>query len=475
MRWHRELAKLAALFRRSKPVDDIDAEIRSHLAMEERENRESGMAPDEARYAALRRFGNVTLLQERSREMWGWNSVETLCQDLRFALRMLARKPAFTALVVLTLGLGIGANTAIFSIVDAVLLRPLPYRDPNRLAVVWQAKPGRFGQSESFDSFREFQNWQKSSRSFEQLEALTWARAGQTLAWHGKPLRALTIPATEGIFSLLGVSAAEGRTFQHEDLKNGCTVVLAHSFWQSQLGADHDVVGGTLSLDGKTCTVAGVMPKGFDFYPRQTSLWTLITPDSDYVLHPLDSVVGVFGRLTPGLTRATAQAELTVLHRQFVREVPASSWVTNFVPVVYDLQSEFTWLAGRNLRTGLLALLAAVTLVLLIACLNVANLMLGRAADRARELAVRAALGSGRARLVRQLLTESLLLSVLGAVFGAGLAAASVAYFRSVNPVELPPGNAVTLNIQVLAFTVLLATGVHHGVGVTFYVQVAAC
>ena len=273
MSWRREVAKFGALFRRVNPEDDLEEEIRAHLEMEEQENLESGMAPDEAHYAALRKFGNVVRVKEETWEVWSFVWLEQLWQDVRFGARMLTRKPAFTALVILTLGLGIGAITATFSIVDAVLLRPLPYRDPDRLVVIWQAQPGRFGQSESFDSYREFENWQKPSHSFEQIEALTWARAGQTLTWHGKPVRALTIPATEGIFSLLGVPAAEGRTFRHEDLKNGCTVVFAHSFWQNQLGAARDVVGGAISLDGKACTVAGVMPTGFDFYPRQPSLW----------------------------------------------------------------------------------------------------------------------------------------------------------------------------------------------------------
>jgi putative ABC transport system permease protein len=457
---------LKRLFSRQRLYGHLSAEIQAHIAEKVEELMAGGMSREEANFAARREFGNLLQIEERSREVWQWLSLENLFRDVRYGMRMLARKPAFAVLVIATLGLGIGANTATFSIVDAVLLRPLPYRDPERLVVIWQAQPGRFGQSESFNSYGDFENWRKSSRSFEQLEALTWATAGQTLTWRGKPQRTLAIPATAGIFSLLGVPAAMGRTFQDDDLKRGCTVVLAHSFWQNQLGAAPDIVGGALNLDGKPCTVAGVMPEGFDFYPRQTNLWTLITPNSEYVLHPLDSVVGVFGRLKPGLTPAAAQAELAVLHQQLMRDVPASSWVTNFVPVVYDLQSEFTWLAGRNLRTGLLALFVAVTLVLLIACLNVVNLMLGRAADRTREFAVRAALGSGRVRLVRQLLTECLLLSILGASLGVALAVGGVAYFRAVNPVELPPGNTVTVNFQVLAFTAVLAilTGLLFGI-----------
>jgi len=242
-------------------------------------------------------------------------------------------------------------------------------------------------------------------------------------------------------------------------------VVLSHHFWQDRLGSPTDAVGGSLALDGRNCTVIGIMPSRFEFYPRDSDLRTLITPSSDFTLHPRNSLVGVFGRLRPRVSRATAQAELTVIHQRTVEELPAESWISQVVPVVYDLQSEFTWLAGRNLRNGLLLLLAAVGLVLLIACVNAANLALGRAWEREKELAIRSALDSGRGALVRQLLTESFLLSGLGAGLGVFLAAASVRYFRVTKPVELPPGSAVTVNLQVLVFTAFLAvlTGVVFG------------
>jgi putative ABC transport system permease protein len=381
----------------------------------------------------------------------------TLFEDVRYGLRLLAKKPSFTAVAMLTLALGIGANTAVFSIVDAVLLRPLPYKDSDRLVAVWESEIRQLGSSRIFDSFRDFEEWKRDSQSFEELEACTWALAGQTLTWHGAAQRVLAIPVTEGFFSLLGARVAQGRTFEAPDLKNGCTIVLGHRFWQSRLGSASDIVGGSLMLDDKVCTVVGIAPKGFEFYPMQTDLWTLITSESEYAKHPLDSAVGVFGRLKPGVSRASALAELSVLHRRVVNEAPAGSWVREIVPVVYDLQEAFTWMAGRNLRTALLVLLATVALVLLIACVNVANLLLGRASERQKELAIRAALGSGRSRLIRQLLTESILLAILGAVFGICLAIGGVRYFRAVNPVELPPGNPVTVNVQVLAFTVFLA------------------
>ena len=230
-------------------------------------------------------------------------------------------------------------------------------------------------------------------------------------------------------------------------------MVLSHGFWQSRLGGMPGLVGSSLTLDDQACSVVGIMPKGFDFYPKQTDLWTLITPQSEFERQPLDSAVAVFGRLKPDVSQANAQAELAVLHQQVVREAPPGNWVSQFVPVVYKLQEEFTWLAGRNLRTGLLVLFGAVVCVLLIACVNVANLQVARSSERQKELAVRVALGSGRGRLVRQLLTESLVLTLLGAVLGLILAVASVGWFRSTNVVELPPGNPVTVNLQVLVFT----------------------
>jgi predicted permease len=411
--------------------------------------------------------GGVCLVchKEEYREK-GLPVLETPIQDVRYGSRMLARRPAFAGLAILTLALGVAATTATFSIVDAVLLRPLPYSKPDRLAVVWSAQKGNTGPSKLFDSYRDFEGWQRSSQSFEQLEALTWAFTRQTLSWRGIPQRVVSIPATQGIFTLLGVHAREGRTFEPDDLKAECTVVLSHHFWRDRLGASVDVIGARLTLDAKPCTVIGVMPKDFNFYPKDSDLWTLITPHSDYAQKPLHSIVGVFGRLKPGVTLQGAQAELTLIHQGLVSQLPPETWIAQIVPVVYDLRSEFTWLAGRNLRMALVVLFASVILVLLIACLNVANLMLGRAGERQKELAIRAALGSGRGRLVRQLLTESLLLALMGGALGVCLATAGVAWFRSANSLELPPGNAVTVNAHVLAFTALLAvlTGLLFGV-----------
>jgi len=324
------------------------------------------------------------------------------------------------------------------------------------MVAIWSSEARQPG-SKLFSPFRDFQEFKSRSQSFEELAALSWAHAGEILTWHGSGHQVLAIPTSDNFFSLLGIPADIGRTFGPADLQHGCTVVLAHSFWQTELGAPKGIIGNSLVLSDKPCTVVGVMPAGFEFYPKQTSLWTLITPDTKYAKEPFDSVVGIFARLRPGVDMASAQQELIGLHQHVLQESPAGSWVTQITPIVRDLREEFTWMAGRNLRISVLTLCGAVALLVLIACLNVANLLLVRCDHRQRELAVRSALGSGRSRLVRYLLIETLLISSAGALVGLLLASAAVRFFNVTNPVELPPGNPVQVNLSVFVFSVGLA------------------
>jgi len=445
--------RVRSLFRRERLERELRDELASHLEMPMADNLRAGLSPEEARRVALLKLGGM----EQAKESYRERRLESLLQDLRFGLRMLAKNPGFTAVAVLTLALGIGANTAVFSIVDAVLLKPLPYQGADRLVAVWSTEIGQ-PDTKIFAPYRDFEEFKAHNHSFEQLAALTWARAGEILTWRGAPHEVLAIPASANFFSLLGIPAAKGRAFAPEDLQNGCTAVLAYAFWQNQLSSAPDIVGSTLALNGKPCAVVAVMPKEFEFYPKQTELWTPIAPESEFAKNPLDSVVGIFGRLKPGVSMSSAERELRALHERVVQQSPAGSWVAQTAPIVRDLREQFTWMAGRNLRTALLVLSAAVGLVLLIACLNVASLLIGRCVERQRELAVRAALGSGRSRLMRQLLIESLLLASLGALAGVLFAAAGVRYFNAANLIELPPGNAVAVNFRVLGFTTLLTT-----------------
>jgi len=394
------------------------------------------------------------LIGEIVSELTGPGSVRRFVEDVRFGLRVCARAPVLTATVVLTLALGIGATTAVFSIVQAVLLRPLPFQDPERLVAIWDRHVREPGMAKVFASFQDFETWSRQSGSFEQMAALTWATGEQILTGEGAAKVVLAIPTTEGLFPLLGAHAALGRTFQPDDRRHGCAVVVAHHFWRDTLGGRPDAVGDSLTLDERACTIVGVMPPDFRFLPAATDMWRLIPEQPDPFRDGLANGVGVFGRLRPGINREAAQAELMALHARAGND---EMHQRSFGPSVNELQQELTWLAGRNLRFTLIVLFLAVSVVLLIACMNVANLLLSRSSARQREFAVRAALGSARVRLLRQLLTEGLLLAVAGTVLGTFVATGGVHAFRATNPVELPVGTQVNLDLPVFAFAASLA------------------
>jgi putative ABC transport system permease protein len=455
---------LKQLFSRHLRYDELSQSIKEHLDEKIAELMDRGMTRDEAEVAAYREFGNVTLIEERSREIWQWPTLESAIADIHFALRQLVKSPGFAVTAILTLGLGIGVNVAVFSVVDAVLLKPLPYKNADRLVMIAEQAPKE--RIPAFDTYREYKEWSRYSESFEKLAGATWARnAGAILLWHGEKREIMAVPATVDFFSMLGATAAQGRTFETQDLNNLCTVVLSNHFLEERLGSGPTWIGKTLTLDDRACTIVGVMPKDFTFYPKQTELWTLITPNSQFSQKPWDMPILAFGLLKSGTSRAAAQAELASIQSRIVAENPG--WAAmKLEPVIEDLKSEFTWLTGRNLHRGLLILSAVVCLVLLIACVNVANLLLGRSTLRQKELGVRAALGAGRRRLIRQLLTESIVLSLFGACIGILFAILSVHYLTTKEVMDLPPGNLIAVNWEVLAFAFLLAlmTGALFGV-----------
>jgi predicted permease len=438
---------------------DLAEEIQSHLRLAAEDRIRNGESPDHASISARREFGNTTQIKEIARDIWGWTWLDRTVHDLRYGFRSFSRTPGATAVIILTLALGIGASTAIFSIIDAVLFKPLPYKDPARLVVVWDQEIHARGTSKLFTPYQDFKQFQQAATSLDQIGGATWATGpmiltGQGPAGKSPAKNVLAIPSTLGVFSLLGVSPALGRTFQQSDLDRACTVILAHKFWQSALGGQANIVGQSLALDNQPCVVIGVMPPGFSFYPDASSMWRLETLNGEIARNPERRGIGVFARLKPGITISAAQEELRRLHHQFNEH---NRHGAETEPAVYPLQDEFTWLTGRNLRLTLLVLCGAVNFVLLIACVNVANLLLGRFVVRQREFAIRTALGSGRRRLLRQLLTESLLLSTFAAILGTALAAVAIHYFRALNPIDMPPGTVVEVNFRVLLFTVTLA------------------
>lgn len=444
--------KLRYQFRGKEFDQELAEEIRLHKELREQRLGESGLNTKSASEAATRQFGNALLIRETSRDAWSWRWIDDLAQDLRYAFRILTKSRGLTFIASLMIALGIGTSTAVFTVLDGTLLRPLPYRNPQQLVVIWDRMTRGNIKDLFFESYADFDEFKRHAKSFSNVSAATWAWGGGRVWFDGKRARTiLAVAATDTFFQTLGVNAALGRTFNASDEQLPCAVVLSHIFWREKLAARRDVVGTTLSIDDQPCTVVGVTPPTFNFYPRQTQLWVLAGPNSKPPREKL--IVGTFARLRPGVILAQARNEVEAIHRAAQQHNPEERYRT---AAVFYLQDQFTFLASRTLRTTIGLAAGAVLFLLLIACLNVGNLLLGRSLTRRNELAVRAALGSGKARLVRQLLTESLALGSLGAVGGVAIALGVISWFNRANPVELPVGSDVRVNLTVLAFSGLL-------------------
>jgi putative ABC transport system permease protein len=440
---------------RRKRDEELDEEIRSHLRMAARERVERGESPEQAEREARREFGNVALVKEVTRGMWGWSRLEEFARDVGYGLRMMRRAPAFSAVVVLTLALGIGANTAIFSVVNAVLLRPLPFKDPERVVMVWLKGAEAAGGDRVPMSTADFLDWRAQTHTFERVaffhsDNFNYAGGDTPEEVNG----ALT---SADFFNVFGARPEMGRTFLPEEEKPGAArvVVLSHGFWQRRLGADPHAVGREITLDSNPYTVVGVMPAGFDFPREDDEVWAAyqIEPPTKRGNNWLRGVA----RLGEGVTIQQARAELNALpDPERPNQPPQGERFT--VLAVND------YLVG-DVRAALLILLGAVALVLLVAAANVANLMLARSASREKEVAIRTALGASRARIVRQLLTESLLLALSGGAAGLLLAYWGVELLLALNPGQIHRLQQATLDARVLAWTaaVSLLTGLVFG------------
>jgi predicted permease len=437
------------------PDREFEYELETHLEMLTDDNVRRGMAPEEARRAARIRLGGLTQLKETHRELQRLPMIDTLVQDIRFAFRMLRKNPCFTVVAVLTLALGIGANTAIFSVVYAVLLKPLPYANSDQLFTVFQAKP-QDGITGTAWSFANFADLREQNRIFSELAGSQ--KHQLTLTGRGEPSVVNTSVVTPELFSLFGEQPLAGRLFRSDEGKRGAppVVILSEDLWRGRFGADPTIIGSSVSLDQRSFTVIGIMPAAFRF-PQLTQgeqLWIPLVQDplfGSWMSRRGGHWLLVTGRLKPGVSVAQAEAELNAINARFAKDFPAENggWTIRMVP----LQKMIVGSA----RSPLLVLLGAVGLVLLIACANIANLLLTRATARAREMAVRTTLGAGRSRIVRQLLSETAVLGLLGGVTGIALAYWGVQGLSSLLPPNVPRVNAIRVDHVVLGFALLLS------------------
>ncbi|HNC24303.1 MAG TPA: ABC transporter permease, partial [Opitutaceae bacterium] len=452
------LRRFRDLFRKGTLDREMAEEMRLHVELQAELNRKAGMDPDEARHLAERQFGHVEGIKETAREIRGLPWLEQLAADLRYGVRQLRKAPGFAIVAILTLAIGIGATTSIFSIVNSVVLRPLDFPDSGQLVLIQenQSSTGRI----AFASPAAMLEWRKQAASFAEIGG--WAAKNFNVTGHGDPWRMYTRAVTTNYFPLLGVQPALGRTFRPDEGAPGKTnvLILNHAFWQSRFAGREDILGLVVNLDDEPYTIIGVMPATFEVEPGNAAAYR---PFPDEFLAPgnfgsrfLQQVVG---RLRPGVTPERATAELKLISERLAQAHPDTNKDMG-VRVTPLLESRV-----GSLKPLLYVLLAAVGVLLLIACVNVANLLLARATSRQKEITLRVALGASRSRVIRQLIVESLLLALLGGLLGAALAMASMKVLMGFAPVDMPRLTEVRIDGVALAVSmvVTLLTGLGFG------------
>ncbi len=460
------LHRFRAFFHRSAVETEMDEELRYHLEREAEKYRQTGVSEAEANRLAKLALGGPEQVRQQCREARGTKFLEDLLQDVRYGARTLARNPGLTFVIVLSLAIGIGANTAVFSVTNTLLLKPLPYAHADRLATLWLRSPG-IGIPQDWPSPGQYHDIKTQNHVFDQ----TAIAIGYSLTLSGlsKAMKVDGIRASASLWPMLGAKPMLGRIFVPEEDKPGRpeTVVLSYGLWKQAFGGDPGLVGRPITLNGRPFLVVGVMPQSFTlthevmptvggidkadiFLPLPMSA----TEDTDYGSENYN----ILARLKPGVTMQQAQADISVIAARLREEKHRDSTFTiSVVPLIEQVVG--------NVRTALLVLLGAVAFVLLIACTNVANLLLSRASGRQKEIAVRSALGAGQARLVRQLLTESILLGVMGGIAGLLLSAVALEVIRKIHPGNIPRLDEIGMDFRVLAFTfgISILTGIVFG------------
>lgn len=465
--------RFRSLFRRGTVESSLNDELRFHFDHQVQRLIAAGVPLAEARRRARLALGTADHIQEEFRDASGVRFLETLVQDIRFALRMLRKSPGFTAVAILTLALGIGASTAVFSLVDAALLKPLPFPHAERIVFPWRLP--KHGVNLGFDVYPwgrlDFLFFSQQSKTFDALGA--FLSDSFNLTGTGEPERLNGLRVSTGFFPSLGVSPALGRTFtdQEDRLGNAHEVVLGDALWRQRFGADPSILGRSIDLNGVPYAVIGVMPRGFVFpranempnvftFAPQTQLWVPLALDRRSAPIPYESdELAVVGRMKPGVTIAQAQTDMDVMGKRLeIGRRNGEGWFNSIV-------TPLTRQAAGDTRQPLLLILAAVAVVLLIACSNVASLLLTRSLNRTREFTVRAALGAGASRLIRQSLTESIVLAIVGGATGVCLAELVVYFVKTFGPSSIPRLSETGLDVRILlfAFGVTFFTGVLFG------------
>jgi predicted permease len=451
------LIRLRALFRRNAVERELDDELRFHFEQQVEKYAAAGLTHEEARRRTRLEFGGADHIKEECRDARGVQFVETLLQDVRYSLRVLRKSPGFTAVAILTLALGIGANTSIFSVVEGIVLAPLPYSQPDRLVMVMESNP-RF--AHVWTSYPNFRDWQRAARSFQQMAA--FRSQGYDLSNPGTPEHLDGNEVSAGFFSTLGITLTLGRDFSsQEDERGGArAVIISDRLWRTRFSGSPQVLGESVTLDGVDYEVVGVLPQEFRFW-TVADVYTPLGQGDPIILDARGSHdgIGSIARLEPNVTISQARAEMSTIQNRLDQLYPDTNrdLGTDVMPLKQEMVGD--------LRGTLLMLLGAVGLVLLIACANVANLLLARSATRSREFAVRSALGANRARLIRQLITESVLLSLTGGTLGVLVAISGVKPLLAAMPGSLPRSENIGVNTPVMLFTVVvsIAVGIFFG------------